>query len=164
MALERGQDSTKEDKLETWSHRLEDVYKVERGTATVCGYHVYNKQSSDRRRVKIVQLQNLSTKQAVDLQEEIQVLKEIKGCAGVQGVLEVFHEVDRRCLVYEDIMGSTLRQSIESSGPVSEDEAKAIFSSILSAVDYCHSRGIAIRGLATKTVVLMVSRWPRHDC
>ena len=57
-------------------------------------------------------------------------------------VIDIF-ECDSVIVIVLPLMQQNLREYIMNrEGPLSEDEAKAIFKMISSAVDHCHSKGI----------------------
>ncbi|KAK1333042.1 hypothetical protein QTO34_006575 [Cnephaeus nilssonii] len=69
-------------------------------------------------------------------------------------LFEVIATPDVLYLVMEHVREGDLREHLESHGPLSERQARAAFRQVVSALQYCHRRGIAHRDLKPDNILL----------
>ncbi|KAK1333702.1 hypothetical protein QTO34_006088 [Cnephaeus nilssonii] len=69
-------------------------------------------------------------------------------------LFEVITTPDKLYLVMEHVRGGDLREHLENHGPLSERQARAAFRQVVSALRYCHQRGIAHRDLKPDNILL----------
>ena len=127
---------------------------------------VVHKESKQRYLSKTFSLRTGTAMEAVALQEEIWILKnELKDCPYVLGLQDVLPHNNNRTttttttvLVYKEFvdLSQSLQYRVETNGAFRPDQAADVFRELLQAVDYCHQRRIAIRGVAAESVVLKV--------
>jgi serine/threonine protein kinase len=72
----------------------------------------------------------------------------------VSPVIEWFELPDAVCCVTEFFPGRTLRQYLDSSAPLSEDQVKALFGKILDVVEFFHEHGYAHRNLSDSSLIV----------
>nr|XP_038957443.1 sperm motility kinase Y-like [Rattus norvegicus] len=72
----------------------------------------------------------------------------------IVSLLQVIENKTRIYLIMELVEGQQLYQYIRESGHIEEDEARQIFEQILSAVSYCHGKGIVHRDLKLDNIMI----------
>lgn len=61
---------------------------------------------------------------------------------------------DQPCIIMEYVTGITLLQYIHDNGPLSPNEAKAIFETIVEAICYIHENGIIHRDIKSNNIMI----------
>nr|KAF6336895.1 hypothetical protein mMyoMyo1_012099 [Myotis myotis] len=69
-------------------------------------------------------------------------------------LFEVTATQDKFYLVMEHMRGGDLREHLETYGRLTEREARSAFRQLVSALQYCHHRGIAHRDLKPANILL----------
>lgn len=87
------------------------------------------------------------------IKREISVMNLIKHPNVVQ-LHEVMASKKRIYIVLEFVMGGDLYNKIAQDGRLRENEARKYFQQLITAVDYCHSRGVAHRDLKPDNLLL----------
>lgn len=72
----------------------------------------------------------------------------------IVSLIQVIEKKTRIYLIMELVEGQELYQYIRESGHIEEDEARQIFEQILSAVSYCHGKGIVHRDLKLDNIMI----------
>ncbi|XP_063136902.1 sperm motility kinase Y-like [Rattus norvegicus] len=72
----------------------------------------------------------------------------------IVSLIQVIEKETRIYLIMELVEGQELYQYIRESGHIEEDEARQIFEQILSAVSYCHGKGIVHRDLKLDNIMI----------
>lgn len=83
-----------------------------------------------------------SANATVTVASEILVAKACLNHFAIIRVLDLFQTVDQVHVVMEECMGPSLTQHIHSNGPLSENEARDLFSPLIKAVGYLHASGV----------------------
>uniref|UniRef100_A0ABK0KZM2 non-specific serine/threonine protein kinase n=1 Tax=Rattus norvegicus TaxID=10116 RepID=A0ABK0KZM2_RAT len=76
----------------------------------------------------------------------------------IVSLLQVIENKTRIYLIMELVEGQQLYQYIRESGHIEEDEARQIFEQILSAVSYCHGKGIVHRDLKLDNIMIDINK------
>ncbi|XP_054585318.1 serine/threonine-protein kinase MARK2-like [Eptesicus fuscus] len=76
-------------------------------------------------------------------------------------LFEVIATPDKLYLIMEHVREGDLREHLENHGPLSERQARAAFRQVVSALRYCHQRGIAHRDLKPDNILLDEARTVR---
>jgi serine/threonine protein kinase len=87
------------------------------------------------------------------IKQNFQLVSQVQHPA-ISPVIEWFELPDAVCCVTEYFPGRTLREFLDSSNPLSEDQTKDIFGKILDVVEFFHDRGYSHRNLQDTTVVI----------
>ncbi len=87
------------------------------------------------------------------IKREITILKKIHH-PYIVDLKEVMSSKDKIFMVMELVTGGDLFDKIAVEGPMKEPAAKTLFAQLLSALHYCHSRGIFHRDLKPENVLL----------
>ncbi|MDX2273192.1 MAG: protein kinase [Cyanobacteriota bacterium] len=89
---------------------------------------------------------------------EAAILEELsRGNEQIPKLHAYFEETGRFYLVQELIEGKTLQSHIRSDGPMSESQVTEILASILSVLEYVHSKGIIHRDIKPDNVILRLA-------
>ena len=89
------------------------------------------------------------------LPRELEAMMNLKN----ENIIEVYEVIETSKEVYivmEMATGDLLEQIMEQ-GPLSEAEAKKIFSAVVKAIEYCHSKNVAHRDLKLENILLNAS-------
>ena len=105
--------------------------------------------------VKRIPRVDLWEEDAVALQSEISCLKEASGCRCIVRLKEVFDETDFTFIVEELLTGGYLIDRIIEKEFYDEPEGKIVAKRLLTAVEHCHARRIAIRDLKPDNMLLV---------
>lgn len=87
------------------------------------------------------------------LKREIHILKQIRH-PHVVNLKEIMSSREKIYMVLELVTGGDLFDKIAAEGPLKEPEARILFAQIVSALSYCHARGIFHRDLKPENVLL----------
>lgn len=120
-------------------------------------YDAKHKQSKEKYAVKRIMRIDLDPTDAVALQDEIAVLRMVSDCDAIIHLHDVFEEPDYTYIVLEKLHGGLLIDQIAERSCYPEDDARIVIKDILSAVEYCHNKRIAIRNIKTESI-MCVSR------
>lgn len=98
-------------------------------------------------------------KQRVSDETRSFLLQEVRCMADLQhpNIVQLFHVIswaDSLYLVMEFVPGGDLLDYLGAHGRLSEDTARGVFRQLVSAVHYCHEKGVAHRDLKAKNVLL----------
>ncbi|XP_054423841.1 sperm motility kinase 4A-like [Pteronotus mesoamericanus] len=85
--------------------------------------------------------------------EEVQSLKSLHH-PNITQLFQVLTTRDKETLFMEFVSGGDLFRHLEDCGRLSEDEARAMFRQMVSALHYCHGKGIAHRDLKPQNMLL----------
>lgn len=104
--------------------------------------------------VKVLDKEHLvRTGMVEQIKSEIAILKQINH-PYVVDLKEVMSSKDKIYMVMELITGGDLFDKIAEEGPMKEASARALFAQLLSALEYCHSKGVYHRDLKPENVLL----------
>ncbi|XP_057836608.2 CBL-interacting protein kinase 23 isoform X2 [Cryptomeria japonica] len=95
----------------------------------------------------------LKQKMVKQIKREISAMNLIKH-PNIVRLHEVMASKKRIYIVLEFVMGGDLHDKITHDGRLREDEARKYFQQLITAVDYCHSRGVSHRDLKPENVLL----------
>lgn len=101
--------------------------------------------------IKILDKSKLDNKTQLMLNREISIMEQLCHPNVIQ-LYEVIQSLSKEYLVLEYANGGDLFARVTNSGRMSEQQSKTIFSQIVSAVDYMHSRNIIHRDLKSENV------------
>lgn len=105
--------------------------------------------------VKRIPRVDLWEEDAVALQSEISCLSEVSDCPCIVHLKEVFDETDFTYLVMELLTGGYLIDKIIEKEFYAESEGLRVAKRLITAVDFCHQRRIAIRDLKPESILLV---------
>lgn len=114
------------------------------------------KQNGSTFAIKIVTKAKLTEEDALALQDEISVLKELKH-DNIIRLYDVFDEKNFFYLVTEKMMGGELFDRIVQKSYYNEKEARDTCLVLFKALKYCHDRQVAHRDLKPENLLLLVS-------
>ncbi|XP_026414584.1 CBL-interacting protein kinase 32-like isoform X1 [Papaver somniferum] len=97
----------------------------------------------------------LKHKMAEQIRREISTMKLIKHPYVVQ-LYEVMGSKTKIFIVLEFVTGGELFEKVLNDGRMKEEEARKYFQQLISAIDYCHSRGVYHRDLKPENLLLDV--------
>lgn len=104
--------------------------------------------------IKILNKDDLISAGMVEqLKREINILKQIRH-PHVVNLKEIMSSREKIYMVLELVTGGDLFDKIAAEGPLKEPEARILFAQIVSALSYCHARGIFHRDLKPENVLL----------
>uniref|UniRef100_G1QCH3 non-specific serine/threonine protein kinase n=1 Tax=Myotis lucifugus TaxID=59463 RepID=G1QCH3_MYOLU len=104
-----------------------------------------------------VVIKTIDRKGSSELPQEAHCLESLNH-PNITSLFEVIVTQDKFYLVMEYVRGGDLREHLETSGPLTEREARAAFRELVSALQYCHHRGIAHRDLKPANILLDANR------
>ena len=107
--------------------------------------------------VKDVATDGLSKQERATLQDEIVVLKFLRGAPFIVRLYDVFKEPKHTYLVLEEMKGGDLLNRICEKEVYTEYEARELCQYFFEAVAYCHQKKIAHRDIKLDNLLLMVS-------
>lgn len=87
------------------------------------------------------------------LKQEISILKTLHH-PHIVNLKEVLSSKENIFVVVELVTGGELFDKIALEGPMKEKQAQIIFSQILSAIEYCHSKGVYHRDIKPENILL----------
>ena len=104
--------------------------------------------------VKVVSKENLLHKD-----DQIRMQRELDSCAylkheNIVSLLEFFSDDFRFFLIFEYCEGGDLLNFIHNNQRLTENQAALIFSQIIAAISYCHSRGVVHRDLKPQNILI----------
>lgn len=105
--------------------------------------------------IKEVDLSKLSRKELKTLNEEITVLKFVRGGPGIIRLFDVFREPQKYYLVMEEMTGGDLLNRILEKEVYTENEARECCRHFFEAVKYCHRKRIAHRDIKLDNLLLV---------
>ncbi len=85
-----------------------------------------------------------------------------EGCEQIPKLYAYFCENGKFYLVQEWIQGQTLTDIVKARGPLQENQVREILLSLLSVLDYVHSKGIIHRNIKPENIIFalpMASRF-----
>ncbi|CAN1811966.1 CBL-interacting serine/threonine-protein kinase 6 [Linum perenne] len=110
-------------------------------------YHARNLQSGKSVAMKVVGKEKVIKVGMTDqIKREISVMKMVKH----QNIVEL-HEI---YIAMELVRGGELFAKIAAKGRLKEDVARVYFQQLISAIDFCHSRGVYHRDLKPENLLL----------
>jgi len=112
-----------------------------------------NKKTKQKVAVKIISKSGLSEVDELSLRQEVAILKDLNHPNIVQ-LVDYFEEPKEYMIALEFLQGGELFDRIVSKTFYSELEARNVVFTLLSAIDYCHSRDIVHRDLKPENLLL----------
>lgn len=122
------------------------------GFATV--YRCMHKRSGANYAVKEVDKSKLSKVELRTLQEEIVVLKYLRGAPYIIRLYDVFVEQSKTYMILEEMRGGDLLNRIGEKEVYTEREARQLCKILFLAVNYCHKKKIAHRDIKLDNLLL----------
>lgn len=113
-----------------------------------------HKQTGESFAIKIVTKEKLTDEDAVALQDEIAILKDLRHPHIIM-LYDVFDEPQYYYLVTEKMSGGELFDRIVQKSYYNEKEARDVCKIIFEAIGYCHERKIAHRDLKPENLLLV---------
>jgi serine/threonine protein kinase len=113
-----------------------------------------HKQSNEVYAVKRIKRNDLQTRDAVALQDEISCLQMASESPHVVTLYDVFDEPDFAYIVMERFSGGKLIDRIIEKKYYGEDDARAVATNLLLGLEHCHNRRIAVRNITTDNIML----------
>jgi serine/threonine protein kinase len=107
--------------------------------------------------IKEIDLSGLTSKELKSLQDEISVLKFVRGGPAIIRLFDVFREPQKYHLVLEEMKGGDLLNRILEKEVYTENEARDCCRHFFEAVKYCHRKRIAHRDIKLDNLLLVVS-------
>lgn len=89
--------------------------------------------------------------------DEIEILDDLMECPNVTRVIDLFRDEDEAYIVMEEMKGGDLLDRLGEKGCYGEEEAKALFKTLLETVLFCHSKGIAHCDIKPEQILLRQS-------
>ncbi|XP_059537145.1 serine/threonine-protein kinase MARK2-like [Myotis daubentonii] len=100
-----------------------------------------------------VVIKGISRKGCPEFPQEAHCLQTLNH-PNITSLFEVIATQDKVYLVMEHVRGGDLGEYLETYGRMTEQEARAAFRQLVSALQYCHHRGIAHRDLKPANILL----------
>uniref|UniRef100_A0A7C9A2F7 non-specific serine/threonine protein kinase n=1 Tax=Opuntia streptacantha TaxID=393608 RepID=A0A7C9A2F7_OPUST len=119
-------------------------------------YHARNLQTGESVAMKVIPKEKLfkAGRSMVDqIKREISVMKSVKH-PNIVELYEVMATKSKIYLAMELVRGGELFAKVKKGGRLDEDLARFYFSQLISAVDFCHSRGVYHRDLKLENLLL----------
>lgn len=135
--------------------------KYELGKLLGCGafakvYHAREINNGRSVAIKVINKKNLSNKDGIPdkhIEREVSVMRQLQHPYIVR-LYEVLATKTKIYFVMEYVKGGELFNQIANKGRFSEDLGRKCFQQLISAVNYCHSRGIYHRDLKPENVLI----------
>ncbi|KAJ6816320.1 CBL-interacting protein kinase 2-like [Iris pallida] len=116
-------------------------------------YHARNLKSSQSFAIKVIDKEKVLKVGLIDqIKREISVMRLVRHPHVVQ-LCEVMASKTKIYFVLEYIMGGELFNKV-AKGKLKEEDARKYFQQLISAVDFCHSRGVYHRDLKPENLLL----------
>ncbi|KAL5713446.1 cAMP-dependent protein kinase [Ranunculus cassubicifolius] len=113
-----------------------------------------NDQTGENFAIKILEKDKLLERKMLDqIKHEISTMRLVRH-PNVIHMFEVMASKTKIYIVLEFVTGGQLFDKIARSGRLKEDEARTYFQQLITAVDYCHSRGVYHRDLKPENLLL----------
>jgi serine/threonine protein kinase len=125
------------------------------GFSTV--YRCAHKRTGFSYAVKEVDISNLNKQEISTLQDEIVVLKFLRGAPFIIRLYDVFKEANKTYMVLEEMKGGDVLHRICEKEVYTEREAQGLCKILFQAIDYCHKKNIAHRDIKLDNLLLTVS-------
>jgi len=114
-----------------------------------------HKETKTEYTVKRIDRRYLDPEDAVAVQDEMETLRELKGCANIVNMFEVYEELDYGYVIMERMTGGDLLSRVSVKEVYTEADAKTIVANLLSGVQHCHERRIANRNIQANNLFLV---------
>lgn len=117
-------------------------------------YHARNLQTGKSMAMKVVAKEKVVKAGMMEqMKREISVMKRVKH-PNIVELHEVMASKSRIYLAMELVRGGELFTKVSKGGKLDEDLARSYFRQLISAVDFCHSRGVYHRDLKLENLLL----------
>lgn len=117
-------------------------------------YYARNLETGKSVAMKVVGKEKVVRAKMMDqMKREISVMKRLKH-PNIVELYEVMATKSKIFLAMELVRGGELHAKVSKEGKLEEDVARSYFRQLISAVDYCHSRGVFHRDLKLENLLL----------
>ncbi|KNA07012.1 hypothetical protein SOVF_175830 [Spinacia oleracea] len=117
-------------------------------------YYARNLESGKSVAMKVVGKEKVVRAKMMDqMKREISVMKRLKH-PNIVELFEVMATKSKIFLALELVRGGELHAKVSKEGKLEEQTARSYFRQLISAVDYCHSRGVFHRDLKLENLLL----------
>lgn len=116
-------------------------------------YEAIHKKTKERRAIKLIDRSLIEKDKEGELLSEIKVLKEMDH-PNIMRIYEFASDKDNYYIVQEYISGGELFDEIVKRRYMSEKDAAYVIRQLLSAVTYCHSKGVVHRDLKPENILI----------
>ena len=94
----------------------------------------------------------------ISLQQEIDILRSVKGHKHIVNLYDVYLQPDKCFLVMEYLSDGDLLSRIKTLKKYTEEDAKHACAHILKALEYCHDRKIAHRDIKPDNFLIGIGK------
>ncbi|XP_057521795.1 CBL-interacting serine/threonine-protein kinase 6-like [Amaranthus tricolor] len=117
-------------------------------------YYARNVETGKSVAMKVIGKEKVVRAKMMDqMKREISVMKRLKH-PNIVELYEVMATKSKIFLAMELVRGGELHTKVSKEGKLEEDLARSYFKQLISAVDYCHSRGVFHRDLKLENLLL----------
>ncbi|XP_010252814.1 PREDICTED: CBL-interacting serine/threonine-protein kinase 23-like isoform X3 [Nelumbo nucifera] len=111
-------------------------------------------ETGEKRAIKVLNKDRVVKEKMTDqIKREISIMKLVRH-PNVVHLFEVMASKTKIYFVMEYVTGGELLTKVSKQGKLREDEARKYFQQLISAVDYCHSKGVYHRDLKLENLLL----------
>ena len=146
--------------LPTFLYGKKDNYKIcntvlGTGTFSSVRLGLVNNNEKQRVAIKIVNKKTAldTSKRVIALRKEIEILYTLADHPNIVHLIEVLEDANNVYLVFEEHVGDLQSYLVNNGGKVTEQEVLHIFPQIVSAVRYCHEKGVVHRDVKLENIL-----------
>merc|ERR1711915_995843 len=117
-------------------------------------YHARNTKTGESVAIKVMDKEKILKVGMMDqIKREISVMRLVRH-PNIVRLYEVMASKSKIYFVMEYVKGGELFNRVADNGKLKEEEARKYFQQLISAVDFCHSRGVYHRDLKPENLLL----------